>query len=436
MFYREGQSIRAVSEALEISEEAARQRLSRGRKMLKAQVAALVEATLECTRPDAAFTAAVVAALPLMTAPAGVALGSAGTAKGAALAGKGAMAAKIAAGAGAFSGLFGAVIGVTGGFFGMWAAIRNSATLPVRRYMLKLSALNYAFIWVFLGYEGMCGVLYWPNPTLMFTLCGIGWALYIPMLFCLIVLSNRKTMRLAREDSGQLPEPVPLEQSELSLRRVWISFGWTLPLAVLGSVSTVLWIHSMPWTRPGWPVFLALTLLCHCIFIQMFRRGVRIARDEDAFLANPPSASSTLEMILEPRKAPGPSKKAMFYNDLFALAGSIFGPMAVFIVEAIRAGNWPLAGLVDVVCTVALLFGLWMRRTPAGRRRGFLIVCLFMGIFSAAIIVLTGQEHDPLEMFPGAPDVPRYLIAAIPLALYWCIGLALFVTLKKRDQAS
>ena len=189
----------------------------------------------------------------------------------------------------------------------------------------------------------------------------------------------------------------------------------------------------MPWTRSGWPFVLALAVLCHCTFVEMFRRGVRIARDEDAFLANPPSVGSTQEMILDPRKAPSPTKKALFYNDLFALAGGIFGPMAMFIVEPIRAGNWPLAGLVDVVCTVTLLFGLWMRRTPAGRRRGFLIVCLFMGVFSAAIIILTNY---PIEMFSGAPDVPRYFIAAIPLALYWCIGFALFVTLKKRNPPS
>ena len=192
LFYREGQSIRAVSEALEISEDCARQRLSRGRKMLKAQVAALVEATLECTRPDAAFTAAVVGALPLMTVPAGVALSGAGAAKGAALAGKGATGAKVLAGAsaGTMSGLLGAAIGATGGFFGMWAGIRNSATLRVRRYMLKVSSLTYAFLWLFVGYEGMCGVLFWPRPTFMFTLCGIGWALYIPALFCLIVLGQ------------------------------------------------------------------------------------------------------------------------------------------------------------------------------------------------------------------------------------------------------
>ncbi|HJS56463.1 MAG TPA: sigma-70 family RNA polymerase sigma factor, partial [Vicinamibacteria bacterium] len=46
LFYRESRSVARVAEALELSEDAVKQRLSRGRQMLKEQVAAFVESAL------------------------------------------------------------------------------------------------------------------------------------------------------------------------------------------------------------------------------------------------------------------------------------------------------------------------------------------------------------------------------------------------------
>ena len=66
LFYREHQSIEAVAQNLELTEDAVKQRLSRGRKMLQEQVLAFVEGALEKTNPGKAFTLAVVAALPLL----------------------------------------------------------------------------------------------------------------------------------------------------------------------------------------------------------------------------------------------------------------------------------------------------------------------------------------------------------------------------------
>ncbi len=63
LFYRSGQSVREVADSLGISEEATRQRLSRGRKALRAGVAEIVERALAASKPGAAFTAAVVAAV-------------------------------------------------------------------------------------------------------------------------------------------------------------------------------------------------------------------------------------------------------------------------------------------------------------------------------------------------------------------------------------
>jgi RNA polymerase sigma factor (sigma-70 family) len=66
LFYREGESVERVAAALELSEDAVRQRLSRGRKLLHEQVLALVEGTLRRTAPGKTFTLGVMAALPLL----------------------------------------------------------------------------------------------------------------------------------------------------------------------------------------------------------------------------------------------------------------------------------------------------------------------------------------------------------------------------------
>lgn len=67
LFYREHRSISSVAEALDLSEDAVKQRLSRGRKLLADQVMAFVEGALERTGPGPGFAGNVLVALPAMT---------------------------------------------------------------------------------------------------------------------------------------------------------------------------------------------------------------------------------------------------------------------------------------------------------------------------------------------------------------------------------
>jgi RNA polymerase sigma factor (sigma-70 family) len=70
LFYREQQSIKDVALGLGLSEETAKQRLSRGRQQLRENVGDLVEKTLHAGRPRKAAAAAVLAAiLVLPSAP-------------------------------------------------------------------------------------------------------------------------------------------------------------------------------------------------------------------------------------------------------------------------------------------------------------------------------------------------------------------------------
>jgi len=82
LFYREHQSVQAVAGALGLSEDAVRQRLSRGRELLREEIARLLERIMGRTSPGVMFAIGVLAALPPITAAVTTgALAGAGTVK-------------------------------------------------------------------------------------------------------------------------------------------------------------------------------------------------------------------------------------------------------------------------------------------------------------------------------------------------------------------
>jgi RNA polymerase sigma factor (sigma-70 family) len=109
LFYRQQQSVKQVAQQLELSEDTVKQRLSRGRNLLKEQIAAMVQETISRSGPGKAFTTMVmtsVTALAVKTSTAAVASTSGTqTATGSLIAGTAAKlltaAAVVALGAGA-----------------------------------------------------------------------------------------------------------------------------------------------------------------------------------------------------------------------------------------------------------------------------------------------------------------------------------------------
>jgi len=75
LYYREGQSVRLAAEAIGVSEDALKQRLARGREMLREQMAGKIETALTRTVPTAIFTMTIAAAIGALAAPAAVAGG-------------------------------------------------------------------------------------------------------------------------------------------------------------------------------------------------------------------------------------------------------------------------------------------------------------------------------------------------------------------------
>jgi RNA polymerase sigma factor (sigma-70 family) len=115
LFYREHQSVETVAANLELSEDAAKQRLSRGRKLLQEQVLAFVEGALQRTNPGQAFTLGVMSVLPAMTISAKAAMLGAAAAKGS-------LAAKCAG----LLGLLGSLLSPIMGVFTLWLGYRTT----------------------------------------------------------------------------------------------------------------------------------------------------------------------------------------------------------------------------------------------------------------------------------------------------------------------
>lgn len=128
LFYRSGDSAAEVAEALEMSEEAVRQRLSRGQAMLNERVTRLVESGLRRSSPTKVFTVGVLAALPLATAQAGVASGAAATAQGAGVL-------KTVGSMGAWLTALTGLLPALGGFVGLRGHIQNTRTARERRFV-------------------------------------------------------------------------------------------------------------------------------------------------------------------------------------------------------------------------------------------------------------------------------------------------------------
>lgn len=106
LFYREHQSSERVAAALDLSVETARQRLSRGRKLLQEEVAAFVEGALQRSAPGLPFTAGVLSALPMAASSAGA------TALAISAKGGGILKATVVGGAGLmFAPLLGGILG-------------------------------------------------------------------------------------------------------------------------------------------------------------------------------------------------------------------------------------------------------------------------------------------------------------------------------------
>jgi RNA polymerase sigma factor (sigma-70 family) len=139
LFYRQQQSVERVADELDLTIDTAKQRLSRGRKLLKVAMSGFVESALEKSKPGAAFTTGIALALTDVTKSATAATLGAGSIKTASMI----KFTTVVALSAAFSGLISSL-------FGLKASLYQSRTENERRLSYKVVALflSFAFIWL------------------------------------------------------------------------------------------------------------------------------------------------------------------------------------------------------------------------------------------------------------------------------------------------
>jgi RNA polymerase sigma factor (sigma-70 family) len=205
LFYREHQSIERVAEELELSQDAVKQRLSRGRKLLHEQVLAFVEGALKRTNPGKAFTLGVLAALPALSLSAKAATLGATAAKGSATA--------KAAGV---LGLMGALLAVPLVLFGNYIGYRMSLDeAQSDREREHIKSFYRKLVGCILGFSVLFGLLmFWARElitsnAMFFTILVVGLALGYGLAILVLTIWEIRTRRklLAELPTDELAAP-------------------------------------------------------------------------------------------------------------------------------------------------------------------------------------------------------------------------------------
>ncbi|MGD0060915.1 MAG: sigma-70 family RNA polymerase sigma factor [Verrucomicrobiia bacterium] len=228
LFYREHQSVERVAVELDLSEDAVKQRLSRGRKLLHEEVIAFVEGTLTRTAPGQEFSGAVLAALPM--AAASTATATAGAAA------KGAGASKF----GLLWTLFAPFVGLIGGMTVSWMSVHFAPNERERRVQTLTATVLWSFVlgWCLLAQPAVKAFgshHHWSDSTWVGVMAGFWW-FYAAVAALVIILHFRRILAIRGqlEASGSVTPKLTLTGGK---RLVYVAglylalFSWLIYLA-------------------------------------------------------------------------------------------------------------------------------------------------------------------------------------------------------------
>jgi RNA polymerase sigma factor (sigma-70 family) len=194
LFYREHRSVSHVAAALELSEDAVLQRLSRGRKLLHERMLVFVESALDRTNPGKQFALGVQAALPLLAV--GGQGASLATMKGAAMKG------------GGFAGLSALALPVAGMLAALsvcWGSVRNATDADERRFLKIWNTVLWSSIGAFMlglyAVDAAGAAWHWEVRTTLFAGVGV-WCCYLMVLTMLLVVMYRAGAAGQRQPAG------------------------------------------------------------------------------------------------------------------------------------------------------------------------------------------------------------------------------------------
>jgi RNA polymerase sigma factor (sigma-70 family) len=193
LYYRKHQSIEHVAVELELSEDAVKQRLSRGRKLLQEEVQAFVESALRRTAPGEAFSGAVLAALPLAGGPAAATGAGAGV--------KGTAAAKWSY----LAAFLTPLLGIIGGFTAQWLMVRTANPTQRRAKRIELVIAWIVVLTFAIGGQyavRSLGTRFGWNDRQNFTAQAGFWWFYSMVIATWIIIVFRGTQAQTQPDDG------------------------------------------------------------------------------------------------------------------------------------------------------------------------------------------------------------------------------------------
>jgi RNA polymerase sigma factor (sigma-70 family) len=262
LFYREQQSVSQVAAGLELSEQVVRQRLSRGRKLLKAEAALVVGDVLGRTGPGKVFTVAVVAALPAVSVEAAAAAVAGATAKSA-------PAAKAVLASALSGAILGPIIGLLGGVFGSWMSVKHTNSPRERQFMLKITLVIWTELIVLLSVLGLFLVLARRGivpKNVYWTVFAVVMTTHFVLLVPAIIWVNRRQRQIQKEE-GTYVEP--------RYQLAKITTGGIVG-AFAGSIfGTVAWIFPMSYIAGDWLVAAAVSIFAVLLFAVSTRICLR-----------------------------------------------------------------------------------------------------------------------------------------------------------------
>jgi zinc protease len=194
LYYRQDQSTAEVAAALEITETAVRQRLARGRQMLREQMETFVEHNLSRSAPGSTFMTAVMVSLPAAAVPSAAAASATTVAKAAA----------AKANASFWLTVWTAPLaGLLGGFAGSWVAIRTTEKPRAKKFIIRSMILFWSFFlcWMVIQIALSMARNAWHWRDTTFATVEVGyWWLYAMICVTFVVVVHRRLAKFLRED--------------------------------------------------------------------------------------------------------------------------------------------------------------------------------------------------------------------------------------------
>jgi RNA polymerase sigma factor (sigma-70 family) len=212
LYYREQNSVAEVARLMQLSEDAVKQRLARGRNMIRVEVARFVEETLAETRPGSRFTASVLVSLP------------SGSVAGNAAIGTGIIKVLSTISSASLGTIIGVAGGIVGAVAGVWNSLRLATSQSERRFIWTYTILCFAFI---IGELATVFMLVLCFRSLLFSVTFwmlIGF-IYILSIFMTVIIGNRQLMKIKMKH-GTAEEKHDIEQFDM----VQYTIGKTMPL--------------------------------------------------------------------------------------------------------------------------------------------------------------------------------------------------------------